>query len=103
MSGGGSVPFKWGTRYSGTNYFIGNQDEGSIFDYSLTSIQAADIYNGGTPISLNNITPGPVHYWRNGDSIGDVYPTILDVGSLATNNITMQNMTAGDIVSDTPP
>jgi len=88
----------------GIFYWLGNQDEMGIFNYPLTPTQVTSVYNSGVPDDLMN-TVGltqPSHYYRNGDAAGDVYPTITDVGSSASNPITMTNMVPGDIVTDSP-
>ena len=77
----------------------GNIDEVSIYNYALTSAEALAI--GGTiPTDLSLLSTPPLHWYRNGDN--DTYPTIADVGSLASNPGTMGNMGAGDIVLDVP-
>ena len=81
-------------------FFNGNIDEVSLYDYSLSASEVTDIYNLGTPTDLSLLSTPPLHWYRNGDN--DTYPTIADVGSLASNSGTMTNMDAGDIVSDVP-
>ena len=72
-------------------------DELAIWGSDQAS-NAASIYNSGMPHDLSLLGNPPVHWWRMGD--GDTFPTIQDnVGSL---DLTMNNMTAADIVSDTP-
>lgn len=62
------------------------------------SANVASIYNGGATQDLSSLGTAPAHWWRMGD--GDTFPTILDnVGSV---DMTMNNMTAADIVSDVP-
>ena len=88
------------TNGLGVNYFLGNMDEFSIFDYSLTQQNVTDIYNNGTPNDLNLLSTPPINWLRMGDN--DTYPTISDVGSAASNLGTMINMVAEDIVEDVP-
>ena len=91
--------FRIGQRYIANDYFLGNIDEASVFDYPLTSAEVLAI--GGTiPTDLSLLSTPPTNWYRNGDN--DTYPTITDVGSAASNNGTMTNMDAGDIVSDVP-
>ena len=62
------------------------------------SSNVSDIYNSGTPRDLSSLTSSPDHWWRMGD--GDTYPTIQD--NVGTAHFVMYNMTAADIVTDTP-
>ena len=76
-------------------------DEVAIFDDELSLAQMQDIYNSGTPTDLSNESY-LVGYWRNGDPTGTgAFPTITDQ-STNSNNGTMIDMVAGDIVSDAP-
>lgn len=81
---------------------VGNIDEFCIFDYSLSSSEVSDIYNGGVPNNLMalSVAKRPEHYYRNGD--GDTFPTITDVGETGGNNGTMVNMEITDIVTNVP-
>lgn len=99
-------PFLWGARGGGpgstiAKYFIGNQDEGSVWDVELTSSQVSEIYNNGVPANLtsHSIASNLVHWLRMGDS--DTYPTLTD-NSVNSNNGTMTNMESGDIEADVP-
>ena len=98
----GSIPaelFFVGRRPGSGNYMRNNcrVDEFALWGSDQSS-NAASIYNSGTPHDLSLLGNPPVHWWRMGD--GDTFPTIQDnVGSL---DFTMNNMTAADIVSDTP-
>ncbi len=89
-------PFEIG-RYS-TSYIQGNIDEVAIFNNELTSDNVNDIYNSGTPTDLSSYS-NLLGWWRCGD--GDTYPTLRD-NSTNSNDGTMTNMEAGDIVNDTP-
>jgi len=57
----------------------------------------ANIYNGGTPDDLDLLSTPPTHWWRMGD--GDTFPFLTDKGGAT---FIMSNMTAADIVTDTP-
>ena len=90
---------------SGTNYWEGNIDEVGIWDSVLTAAEITEIYNSGTPLSLLKDTVNYsssadlIGWWRMGDSA--TYPTIPD-DSTNSNNGTMTNMSADDIVQDIP-
>ena len=64
------------------------------------SVNVADIYNSGTPFNLDTLTNKPNHWWRMGDE--DTYPYLQDNGTSANCIFQMYNMTAADIVTDTP-
>ena len=72
-------------------------DEVAIWD-SDQSANISAIYNSGTTQDLSLLAVPPKHWWRMGD--GDTYPTIQD--NIGTAHFVMYNMTAADIVSDTP-
>lgn len=74
-------------------------DELAVWD-SDQSANASLIYGGGSASDLSLLPTGPKHWWRMGD--GDSYPYIFDNGSEANCIFQMYNMTAADIVSDTP-
>ena len=93
---GGSPPAQF--------FLEGHLDELAFFNYALTAGNVATIANaaassGSKAIDLDEQSfDKPEHWWRMGD--GDTFPTILDnVGSV---DMTMNNMTAADIVSDVP-
>jgi len=94
---GGSDPTIGKFPYSSNYYMDGEIDEVAVWDSALTGAQAKAIYNGGTPADLESLNP--VGWWRMGD--GDTFPTLTDHGS-GSNNATMTNMGAEDIVSDVP-
>ena len=72
-----------------------------MFDTVLSSGAVTSIYNGGTPTDLSSQVD-LLGYWRNGDTAGtSVYPTIKDDSS-NSNDGTMINMVAGDIITDAP-
>ncbi len=79
------------------NFFEGNIDEVGVWRRTLSASEISGIYNSGTPQSL--ASSSPVAWWRMGD--GDTYPTLKD-SSTNNYNGTMENMTASDIVVNTP-
>ena len=78
--------------------FNGMIDEVSFWSKELSSGEITSIYNSGTPTDLASES-GLVGWWRMGD--GATFPTIPD-DSTNSNNGTMTNMVAGDIVTDVP-
>ncbi len=96
-----------GSRSNGTDNFTGNIDEVSFWNSELSAAEVVEIYGGGSPqfpISQNQgayVSSGNlVSWWRMGDTLGDVYPTILD--PINGNDGLMTNMAAGDIESEAP-
>lgn len=96
-----------GSRSAGTDNFTGNIDEVSFWNSELSAAEVVEIYGGGSPqfpisqdqgayVSSGNL----ISWWRMGDTLGDVYPTILD--PINGNDGLMTNMTAGDIESEAP-
>lgn len=86
---------------TGTNFtFDGNLDEVGIFNAALSASEISEIYNSGSPADLSSHSKAAnlVGWWRMGD--GDTYPTLQD--EINSNDLTMVNMVAGDIVTDTP-
>lgn len=72
-------------------------DEVSCYDAVLDATAVSNIYNSGTPTDLTG-TSNLIAWYRDGD--GDTFPIISDhVGS---NNGTMTNMLAGNIITDVP-
>ena len=52
---------------SGGNFFNGNIDETSIFNYALSSAQVLEIYNNGRPNDLTTFSgTAPISWWRLG-------------------------------------
>jgi len=80
--------------------FLGAIDEFAIWSgTALTSSDATAIYNSGAPNDLNNNgLTAPTTYYRMGD--GDTFPTLQDTNGSA--DLTMTNMTSGNIVTDVP-
>lgn len=96
------------TDTTGSDFFEGNIDEGSVWNKALTSAELVAIYNGGVPIDLLTDAGDYVSssnlqgWWRNGDTAGtSVFPTIEDF-STNSNDGTMTNMDSGDIVTVVP-
>lgn len=90
-------------RYNTAYNFAGNIDEISFWDTSLNGSEILALYNDGVPTDLKasaraaNLT----NWWRMGDPSGTAsFPTIVDkIGGV---NMTMTNMTAGNIRTDVP-
>ena len=80
--------------------FLGAIDEFAIWSgTALTSSDATAIYNSGAPNDLNNNgLTAPTTYYRMGD--GDTFPTLQDTNG--SFDLTMTNMTSGNIVTDVP-
>jgi hypothetical protein len=76
-------------------------DELAFWDTELSETQVSEVYAEGIIQDLSALpltSASLVHWWRMGD--GDTFPTLQDsVGAL---DMTMYNMTASDIVTDTP-
>ena len=54
---------------SGGNFFNGNIDETSIFNYSLSEAQVLEIYNNGRPNDLTTFSgTAPISWWRLGEN-----------------------------------
>ena len=93
---------------TGSDFFEGNIDEGSVWNKALTSAELVAVYNGGVPIDLLTnagdyaSSSNLQGWWRNGDTAGtSVFPTIEDF-SANSNDGTMTNMDSGDIVTVVP-
>jgi hypothetical protein len=100
--------YGWSGGISGQNFRVGKLVSGNYLNgdrvnelaiwSSDQSSAISDLYNSGTTSDLNTLTTTPTHWWRMGD--GDTYPTIQDNAGSA--HFVMYNMTASDIVNDTP-
>ena len=93
-----------GNNADGGNFWIGNIDEVSIYNYELTDANVTTIYNDGLPYTVAADT-GLIGWWRMGDGTitGDsiaTFPTIVD--ETGNNNGTMTNMTSTDFEADVP-
>ena len=91
-------------RDNGTTFnFNGRLDECSVWDKELSGSEITALYNSGEPtdLSAESFASNLIHWWRMGDPSGeDSYSTIADAeGSL---NMTMTNMTRGDINTNVP-
>ena len=97
-----TAPFSIASRNLADSFWEGNLDETVVHNKDLSASEVSDLFNSGTPLNPLLLSTGVnvVGYWRMGD--GDVFPTLKD-SSKNTNDGTMQNMEAGDIVIDTPP
>ena len=84
---------RWGTA-SSTLRNSCKVDELAFWDSDKSS-DIASIYNSGVPHDLSSLSPS--HWWR---ADGDTYPTLID--NAGNTNLTMNSMTAADIVSDVP-
>jgi len=71
----------------------------AVFD-SDSDATAAELYNSGSPFNLNTLTNGPTHWWPMGD--GDTFPTLIDHATGGNTDMTLNNMTVADIVTDSP-
>ena len=89
--------FRLGRLVSGNSLRGAKIDELAIWGSDQSS-NVSDIYNSGSTHDLSSLTVSPDHWWRMGD--GDTFPTIQD--NVGTAHFVMYNMTAADIVSDTP-
>ena len=93
--------FMIGERYINADYFLGNIDEASIFNYALTSAEALAI--GGTiPTDLSLLATPPTNYYKMGEEStfsGGVWTVPDQVGS---NDGTSNAMTIEDRVGDAP-
>jgi len=88
-----------GRRASGNDYLRNNAKVDEVALWSADEfLNISSIYNGGTPFDLSTLGSAPSNWWRMGDN--DTYPNLLD--SSGSVDLTMFNMTAGDIVNDTP-
>lgn len=94
---------------SGTNFRVGRFASGNYMRDNCRvnelaiwgsdqSANVSSIYNSGSTHDLSLLATAPDHWWRMGD--GDTFPVIQDV--VGTADFVMYNMTAADIVSDTP-
>ena len=80
--------------------FKGFIDEFSSWDKALSGPEVTELYGyGREDISYHSaFLTDNKSYYRMGDSIGDIYPTIMDVGAYPLGDATMVNMTAANLV-----
>jgi len=81
--------------------FSGAIDELAIWSGVDLRSDVSTIYNSGVPNNLNDssiVATAPTTYFRMGD--GDTFPTLQDTNGSA--DLTMTNMTSGNIITDVP-
>jgi hypothetical protein len=85
-----------------TSTLTGNLDEVAIYSSALSAGDVTALYNSGKPGDLGSLGSwaSNIGWWRMGD--GDAFPTIADNGNGTSNDGTMINMTAANIVGDVP-
>jgi hypothetical protein len=85
---------------SSLKYFDGKLDEISIWDRVLSNAEISEIYNGGSPANLADLSfeGSLLHWWRMGD--GDTIPTITD--NRGSVNGTTVNMDSSNKSTDVP-
>ena len=93
-----------GSSTEASNYWQGNLDEISIYNYELSAANVTTLYNDGLPYTVAADT-GLIGWWRMGDGTltGDpiaTFPTIPD--ETGNNDGTMTNMTSTDFEADVP-
>lgn len=93
--------FMIGARSTPVYFFLGNIDEATVWDKSLSADEVAELYDSG---EVNNClehsaAANLTGWWRMGD--GDTYPTLTDSSSNSNYGI-MTNMEESNIVIDTP-
>ena len=87
-------------RYVNSNPLSGEKlCQFAVFD-SDSDATTAELYNSGSPFDLNTLTNNPSHWWKMGD--GDTFPTLIDHATGGNTDLTMNNMTIADIVTDSP-
>jgi hypothetical protein len=94
-------PLLLGGKSSSLNLINCFIDEAAYFTSELTATNISDIYNGGIPSDLTNLSP--ITWYRMGDDAtwdGSNW-TLADQGS-GGNNGTSVNMTESDRVEDVP-
>ena len=85
-------------RYTSAGFYhLGLMDEVAVFNTALSSTDATNIYNSGTPGDISSLNP--VNWWRMGDNDGGTGTTITDQGS-GGNDGTLTN---GPTFSTTVP
>ena len=88
-----------GRQPTNSNYMRDSKlDELSFFNTELNATEVACLYNGGSPSNLANFIPGPAHWYRMGD--GDSGTTLAD--SIGSADLTMNNMSESNFVTDVP-
>ena len=103
---GGTFATSTGALYFGANEnghynnFEGDIDEFAIWSGTDQRANISEIYGGGVAVDLNSLAtaPSPTTWYRMGD--GDTFPTLQDTNGSA--DLTMTNMTSGNIITDVP-
>ena len=97
-----SAPLTLGVQQSTSQYLNGKLDEVTLWNVELSAAQVSRLYNTGNPIDPRGISlpaSNLAGYWRMGDD--SAYDTIID-SSTNSNDGTMTNMAAADIVAVVP-
>lgn len=89
--------FYVGRRQAGRYLRDVRVDEVALFNDDQSS-NVTYLYNAGVPLNLALAPNPPEHWWRMGD--GDSFPVITD--NIGSEDLTLNNMTAADIVTDAP-
>jgi len=97
-----AISFQLGAVDATNSFFSGVLDDVAVYDIELSAANVTTIFNGGEPPDLTSVGPTAdlVGYWLMGD--GDTFSTLTD-NSSNTNDGTMTNMEAADLVVDSPP
>ena len=100
--------YGWSNGITGQNLRVGKFSGGStmrdcrVHDLAVwdsdQSGNISDLYNNGNSQDLSDLSTPPSHWWRMGDD--DTFPNIQDNVGSAT--FVMYNMTAANIVTDSP-
>jgi hypothetical protein len=85
---------------NGGFFFSGHMDEITVWNKELSQAEVDELYNSGVPFNPtdHSAVANLQSYYTMGDL--DTFPTIAD--NQGSDDLTMINMTAGDIVEDTP-
>jgi len=97
-----AIDLQFGAVDATDSFLAGRIDDPAIYDSELSPANVTTLYNSGEPPDLTSVGPtgNLVGYWLMGD--GDTFPTLTD-NSTNSNDGTMTNMEAADIVVDSPP
>jgi len=93
--------FNIGGKDDSVAFWNGNIDETSVWNLIALSVaEINEIYNSASPgdLAQHSAVANLTSWWKLGES--DSFPTAFD--SMSSNDGTMTNMEAGDIVSDAP-
>lgn len=80
--------------------FEGSLYEVGAYNKALSLVEAQEVYNSGVPEDLQTLSTSAdlTSYWKMGN--GDTFPTLAD--NAGSNDLTMTNMAADNIVFDSP-